>query len=310
MTSTIFSAIFSNTLIGSLERSYRDFVAQLPSILLGILVIAIGIFLSSKIAQLFRKTIRKKTDDPIMTNFLSKAIKIILVILVILFGLKVAGLDGISTALVTAAGASAVIIGFAFKDIGENFLAGIILSFNRPFHINDTIKSGDIFGKVKSMEFRYTKVKTFDGRDVYIPNSDVLQLPLYNYTEDGLFRWDFVVGIAYEDNIDAAHDLILKTVNNTEGVYQDEDHETYATVDELSVSTVNIKIFFWVSTKEFRKDAVKKRGEVITCVKVALETNGFSMPADIQEIKLYGSQKAIPVSIEKGNVEVSGKTEK
>ena len=297
------STVFSNTLLKSIEVSYKNFVAQLPDILLGILVIALGIFLSKKLAQLFRKTIRNKTEDPIMTNFLSKTIKIILIVIVVLFGLKVAGLDGISTALVTAAGASAVIIGFAFKDIGENFLAGIILSFNRPFHINDTIKSGEIFGKVKSMEFRYTKVKTFDGRDVYIPNSDVLKLPLFNYTEDGLFRWDFVVGIAYEDNIDAAHDLILATVNSTEGVYQDEDHETYATVDELSVSTVNIKIFFWVSTKEFRKDAVKKRGEVITTVKNALEQNGYSLPADIQEIKLYGSQKAIPVSIMKGNVE-------
>ncbi|MGY3054680.1 small conductance mechanosensitive channel [Pedobacter sp. UYEF25] len=304
MINTILSTLFSNTLLKSIEVSYKNFVAQLPDILLGILVIAVGIFLSKKLSQLFRKTIRNKTEDPIMTNFLSKTIKIILIVIVVLFGLKVAGLDGISTALVTAAGASAVIIGFAFKDIGENFLAGIILSFNRPFHINDTIKSGEIFGKVKSMEFRYTKVKTFDGRDVYIPNSDVLKLPLFNYTEDGLFRWDFVVGIAYEDNIDAAHDLILATVNSTEGVYQDEDHETYATVDELSVSTVNIKIFFWVSTKEFRKDAVKKRGEVITTVKNALEQNGYSLPADIQEIKLYGSQKAIPVSIMKGNVEV------
>ena len=299
MINTAISTIFSNILFKSLEESYKNFIAQLPNILLGILVITLGIFLSGKLTQLFRKTIRNKTDDPIMTNFLSKSIKLILIILVILAGLRIAGLDGITNALVTAAGASALIIGFAFKDIGENFLAGIILSFNRPFNINDTIKSGDIFGKVKSMEFRYTKVKTFDGRDVYIPNSDVLQLPLFNYTEDGLFRWDFVVGIAYEDNVDAAQDLILKTVNDAEGVYQDEEHETYAAVDELSVSTVNIKIFFWVSTKEFRKDAVRKRGQVIINVKVALEENGFSMPADIQEIKLYGSQKAIPIAIEK-----------
>ncbi|MET4080931.1 small-conductance mechanosensitive channel [Pedobacter sp. UYP30] len=122
------TTIFSNQFLTSIEESYKNFVAQLPSILLGILVIALGIFLSGKIAQLFSKTIRNKTEDPIMTNFLSKSIKIILIILVILLGLKVAKLDGISTALATAAGASAVIIGFAFKDIGENFLAGIILS--------------------------------------------------------------------------------------------------------------------------------------------------------------------------------------
>lgn len=118
-----------------------------------------------------------------MTNFLIKAIKTVFVIIVIMFGLKVAGLDGIATGVLTAAGASAVILGFAFKDIGENFISGIILSFNRPFNVNDTVSIGDIFGRVKSMEFRYTKLKTFDGKDVYIPNSDVIKKPVFNFTD-------------------------------------------------------------------------------------------------------------------------------
>ncbi len=287
----------SAKIVQAFKESWNGFIKQVPDILLAILIVAIGIFIADKISKLSRKLIINKTEDPLMTNFLGKAIKLILIVLVLMFALRVAGLQGIANTLLTAAGASAVIIGFAFRDIGENFISGVILSFNRPFNVNDTIQSGDIFGKVKAMEFRYTKVKTFDGKDVYVPNSDVLKKPLFNYTEDGFIRWDFVVGIAYEDNIEEAEALIIKTVNAQPQVINNDTHETYTTVDELSVSTVNIKIFFWVDTLEFRKEAIKARGDVISKVKIALEQNGFSLPADIQEIKLYGSQQSIPVSI-------------
>ena len=194
-------------LIQSFQDSWNSFVEQIPSLLAAILVIALGIFIANKLTDLSRKFIAGKSTDPLMTNFLIKAIKTVFVIIVIMFGLKVAGLDGIATGVLTAAGASAVILGFAFKDIGENFISGIILSFNRPFNVNDTVSIGDIFGRVKSMEFRYTKLKTFDGKDVYIPNSDVIKKPVFNFTEDGYFRMDFMVGIAYENDIDKAENL-------------------------------------------------------------------------------------------------------
>lgn len=287
----------TSQLVKSFRESWAAFIDKVPEYLIAILLIAIGVFISNFLAQISRKIITRRTDDPLMTNFLVKAIKLVLIILVLMFAMRVAGLQGIANTLLTAAGASAVIIGFAFRDIGENFISGIILSFNRPFNVNDTIQSGDIFGKVKSMEFRYTKVKTFDGKDVYIPNSDVLKKPLFNYTEDGFIRWDFIAGIAYEDNIKAAEALILRTVNSHPEVINDSEHETYIAVDELSVSTVNLKVFFWVDTYDFRKGAIKVRGDVIEKVKTALEENGFSLPADIKEIKLYGSQQSIPVII-------------
>lgn len=230
-----------------------------------------------------------------MTNFLSKVIKLILIGFVLMFALKVAGLGGIATAIFTAAGASAIIFGFAFKDIGENFISGIILSFNRPFNINDTVSIGDVFGKVKAMEFRYTKLKTFDGRDVYIPNSDIITSAVYNYTEDGFFRLDFVVGVAYEEDIRAVENVILGTLRTTKGVYEDDLHEAFVTADELAVSTVNLRVYFWVETTEYRKEALMIKSDVIANVKTAIIANEMNMPADITEIKLYGSQTSIPV---------------
>jgi len=286
------------TITDAIQESWILFIRQIPEILLAIFIVALGILISSKIAQFSRRILSKKVDDTIMVNFLGKAVKITLSGLFIMYALQVAGLQSIATGILTAAGASAVIIGFAFRDIGENFISGIILSFNRPFNVDQTVSIGDIFGKVKNIEFRYTKLKTFDGRDVYIPNSDVIKKPVYNYTEDGYFRFDFVVGVAYEDDIDAAQALIMDVVNTTEGVYKDELHANFIVTNELATNTVNFQVNFWIKTYEYGKEALMIKGRVVTAVKNALVKKGFNLPANIQELKLYGDQQSFPVSMD------------
>lgn len=281
------------------EAYWNEFVAQIPGIIIAIIIIALGILLANFISSLFKKAISKKTHDPLMTNFLSKTIKIGLITLVLMLGLKVAGLGGVAAGLLTAAGASAVILGFAFKDVGENFISGVILSFNRPFNVNDTVKIGDIFGKVKMMEFRFSKLKTFDGRDVYIPNSDIVKKPVYNYTEDGFYRSDFIVGIDYDDDIDTAKKVIIEAVISTNGVVDTDEHECFVTVDSLGVSTVNLKVIFWTKTKEYKRGTLEIKSDVIKNVKNVIIKNGLNMPADITEIKLYGSQDSIPITVTK-----------
>ncbi len=289
--------IDGSRIVDSFKDSWHNFLDRMPGILLAILIVAIGFFIADKIAGLSRRIINRRTQDPLMTNFLGKTIKVILISFILMFAFRVAGLQGVSETLLTAAGASAVILGFAFRDIGENFISGIILSFNRPFNINDTIQVGEIFGRVKSMEFRYTKVKTFDGKDVYIPNSDVLKKPLYNYTEDGFFRMDFLVGIDYEDSIEKAQEVILAATIEHEAVLKDELHKAFVVVESLEVSTVNLKIFFWINSEDYGKKALQIKSGVVTNVKDAILANGLNLPANIQEIKLYGTQHSIPISI-------------
>lgn len=279
------------------EEFYLSFIEKLPNIGLGILIIILGVLLGSWIGNFARTRISNRTRDPLMSKFLGKSIRILFIVISIMIGLRAAGLGGIATGILTAAGASAVVLGFAFKDIGENFIAGIILSFNRPFNINDTVEVGNNFGKVKALEFRYTKLKTFDGKDVYIPNSDVLTEPVTNFTEDGFYRWDFIVGIAYENDIDGAKAIIMKVFEELPDVIEDEEHQNFVIEEELATSTVNLKVFFWVDTKDFRRNALIQRGIVIRKVKEGLEKGGYYLPADIQEIKLYGPEKNFPVSL-------------
>lgn len=289
----------SNTSISeSLSSFYDQFIAQLPGIGIGVLIIILGLLLGSWIGQFARKRISARTEDPLMSRFLGQAIKYTLIVIAIMLALRAAGLGGIATGILTAAGASAVVLGFAFKDIGENFIAGIILAFSRPFNVNDTVEIGANFGKVKALEFRYTKLKTFNGKDVYIPNSDVLTKPVTNYTEDGFYRWDFIIGIAYEDNIKGAKETVLEALRREPNVIEDEEHENFVVEDELATSTVNLKVFFWVDTKDFRRMALITKGNVVKNVKEALEDAGYYMPADIHEIKLYGGETEFPVRLQ------------
>jgi len=229
-------------IVARLDVYYNAFLKAIPRIGLAILILIIGIIIAGWLTSLIRKRLRHKSEDPLMSGFLAKAIKLVLIIAIFLLSLNVAGLSSIAAAIMATAGASALVIGFAFKDIAENFLAGIILAFNRPFHVDDTVKIEDVFGKVKTMEFRYTKITTFDGRNVYIPNADVLTKPVYNYTEDGFYRSDFVVGIAYENDIEKAKEIIEKCFSEYDEVVNDDKHRSFVAEDELAASTVNLKV--------------------------------------------------------------------
>jgi small-conductance mechanosensitive channel len=288
---------FGTEITSALSAYYERFIEILPRLVLGIIIIILGFLIAGYIGRFATRRLRVRTNDPLMSKFLGRSIRFVAILAVIVIALQAAGLGNISAGIFATAGASAVILGFAFKDIGQNFIAGVILSFNRPFDVDDTVEIGENFGKVKTLEFRYTKLKTFDGKDVYIPNSDVITQPVTNYTEDGFFRWDFMVGLDYEDDINLAKETIMRTLDNDPKVVHDDEHQSYVAEHELATSTVNLKVMFWVDTTDYSRVASQTKGRVIGNVKHALMEEGFYLPADIQEIKLYGRESDIPLSM-------------
>ncbi len=279
---------------------YQEFIGLLPKIGIGILIVILGSLIAKLISSFYLKRIKRKTTDPLMARFLAQAIKISFILLAFMLALEIAGLSNIAAGVLTAAGGAAIILGFAFQDIGKNFLAGIILAFNRPFHINDTIMVGDFFGKVKALNFRYTHIKSSDGRDIFIPNADVLTKAVENYTADGFFRNEFIVGIGYEDNIEQAKEIIMGIINSQPEIIQNDiDHQNFVTETELAVNAVNLKVFFWVDTQDYRVSSRIFRGLIIRKVKEALDKSGFNLPANITELKLYKNTEDIPLRLKK-----------
>ena len=271
-----------------LTEAYTYFQENWSVLVVAFSVLIIGILLANLISKVLTKRIKTKVTSSLSELFIAQIIRIILKVITFLFFLSLLGFNDITTKILAGAGILTFVIGFAFKDIGENFLAGIILAFKSPFLENDLIESEGIVGYVKELRIRETLVKTTDGKDVFIPNSQILKNPLINYTLDGFLRYDFKLGLDYSSDVKKAILLILDTLQQLEGVVK-EDKIPTVVIDELAASTINLKIFFWIDTTKSSSKTyhMNIKNVVMQQVLFRLTEEGFEMPSDIVEIKQY-----------------------
>lgn len=286
-----FVADFSKVLSDYWER----FLFLLPNLFFALIILVIAFLLASKIRKLLSNKFSGKAHDQITAQYIATVVKWAIIIVGILLACQALGLSGIAGGLLAGAGVSAIVIGFAFKDIAQNFLAGLILAFNRPFNVNDTVQINEVIGKIAGLDLRTTHILTFDSKDVYIPNGIIITSPITNYTRNGLIRIDFIVGIDYNDDIQKATNLIEETALQVEGVFQKDP--PYVVVDELATNTVNLKVFFWTETDDYKKGVLLLKGKIMMEIKKVLLANGFGLPANIQELKLYDHEKHLSVEV-------------
>ena len=283
-------------LIPVLEKYLEDFWLFLPKIVFAIIVLLIAIYIGRRVKRIAQKRMSKRTEDPLLAKFIAKVFQWGIILVGLALAMHFVGLGGIARGLLTSAGITGVVLGFAFRDIGENFLAGVLLAFNRPFDVGDTVESDTIKGVVKTLDLRNTHIRSFDGKDIYIPNAMILKNPLLNYTRDGLLRFDFVVGIDQGDDADRARTLILDKINELDGLLK--DPAPVVAVEELAKSTVNLRVYYWVNLFEFKGSALDLKTTAITQTKKILMNEGFTLPADIQELKIYKQENPIPLTVE------------
>ena len=244
-----------------------------PRIFVAILIIVFSIFIASQLGRLVRGKLATRLSDPLVGIFITNLTRWLIILFGIMVALHIAGFSGVAAGLLTGAGVSAIIIGFAFKDIGENFLAGIMLAFNRPFNVHDTIKVKEFMGKVQALSLRNTHIKSSDGRDIFIPNSIIIKEPLINYTGDGLLRIEFIIAIDQNKNIDEGINVIKETLENEKDILQEDPF--FVSVDEFIGDKINLKVFFWINSYDYRKSIIVLRGKMMKKVKDALRRAGF-----------------------------------
>lgn len=250
------------------------------------LAILVGFYLLANYLQgLLKKRLIKKMDDPLLANFLSVFFRFVILLIGLMVIFRVVGLTGVVSGLLAGAGISAFVIGFALKDIGENFLAGILLAFKRPFRLGDVVDIGNLSGTVISLNLRDTQVKTADGKDVFIPNAQIIKNALVNFTIDGFLRYDFIIGLDYESDYQRAIDVIREVVPTVEGVLKNRK-KADVWISDLAESTLNLQVTFWVDTldKVGPGDMEVKTQVIIQTLK-ALKREGFNLPSRIVELK-------------------------
>ena len=176
--------------------------------------------------------------------------------------------------LLATLGIGSIAIGFAFKDILQNWLAGLLILLRQPFRQGDEIIVGDYEGMVERIEARATLIRTYDSRQVIIPNSTVYTQAVTVNTAFEKRRSDYDVGIGYGDDIGKAAEIILEALKGLDGVLADPAPEVIPW--ELTGSSVNLRVRWW--TRSRRTDVVHARGRVIGAIRGALSEAGIDLP--------------------------------
>jgi small conductance mechanosensitive channel len=180
-------------------------------------------------------------------------------------------------------GIGSIAVGFAFKDILQNWLAGLLLLLRRPFRQGDQIVVGKHEGTVERIESRATLIRTYDGKRVIIPNSNVYTESVTVNTAFEQRRSEYDVGIGYSDDIGRACEVIRNALKGLPGVSDNPAPE--AIPWDLAGSSVNIKVRWW--TQPQRADVVQARGHVIHAIKHALSEAGIDLPFPTNMVLLH-----------------------
>lgn len=271
----------------ALERvdSWLDgFVKLLPNIMVSILVFLVFFFIARLTRRIVKKTFAARGRPnlgEILGGFFNAS--------VLIFGgliaatIVIPNLDPAS--IVAGLGVSSVAIGFAFKDILQNWLAGLLILLRQPFEIGDQIEVGRYEGTVKHIETRATIIRTYDGQRAVIPNSEIYTNAVLVKTGEDKRRSQYDIGIGYADNIDEACELIKNVMRNIEGIEQDPAPEAY--VWDLAASWVTVRARWWTDSQ--RGDVVANRSNVVRGVKKALDAAKIDMPYDTR-VHLFHDQ--------------------
>lgn len=191
--------------------------------------------------------------------------------------------------LIAGLGVSSVAIGFAFKDILQNWLAGLLILLRQPFEINDQIKVNDFEGTVLRIETRATLIKTYDNQCVVIPNSEIYTGSVLVKTAYDLRRCEYDVGIGYGDDIEQARDTLKNAATKVDGVEKDPGVEVL--VWDLAASWVTIRVRWWTDVR--RASIVQVRSKVLTALKQALDEARIDMPYDTKVLLLHDQTEDI-----------------
>lgn len=248
-------------------------------------VLAAGWFLNKLSNRMIDKGVKKRGGDQHAAVTAKKVTAYIIypitfVVVLGIFGLPI-------SALGTALGLIGLGISFALKDMIANFLSGIMILINRPFKIGDQIEVAGEEGTVKDIELRATDIKTYDGRQVIVPNSQLYSGVVINNTAYDERRFNVVVGVGYEDDIGAAVELAKESLEEAEMI--EEEPEPQVLVEELGGSSVNLKLRGW--TRPSKANMVQAASQVTQGVKEKYDEEGIDIPYPIRTVYMNDEEE-------------------
>ena len=262
------------TIDNQLSTMWYAFVEAIPGLVIAIVILLITGIIAS-FAMKITDALTGKTDlRPSLRNLIETLVKLG-IWLVGLFIAAIVIFPGMTFAsLVAGLGIGAVAIGFAFQDIFENFLAGVLIMLREKMRIGDVIECEGITGKVEHITLRETHVRKLSGEVTLVPNSILFKNPVEILTDVEKRRHDVVIGVSYDTDLDHAADVIRKAVEGVEGLEKDKGVDIFA--QEFNSSSVDFLVRWWAGSTP--RDGWESKDKVVRAIKRGLDDAGIEIP--------------------------------
>lgn len=272
----------------SLEKLYRDFLLRLPFFIAGIFVIILTGFASKLIGFLLSSFLENSWNLRSSLRDLIKQLTAISIWIVGFLLATVVVFPGMTPAkALTVLGLGSVAIGFAFKDIFENFFAGVLILWRYPIELNDYLQYKDVLGKVEEITIRNTLIRRTDGELVVIPNGQLFKSNVEVLTNRPKRRVRITCGVAYGEDVDRSREVIRDAVAGCETISGPKSVEVFA--NEFADSSINFEVAWWTGATPL--EIRKSRDEVIAAIKSALDNANIEIPFPYRTLTFADSLK-------------------
>lgn len=249
------------------------FVRLLPNLAAAIILVVLSYFVASLIGAFIRGRGEKRGRAD-LGRMLGGLVKWTIVLMATLFGITILAPTLSPGDLVAGLGVSSVAIGFAFKDILQNWLAGLLILLRQPFEIGDQLEVSGFEGSVERIETRSTIIKTYDGQRAVIPNSQIYTEAVLVKTAHEVRRSQYDIGIGYGDDMRQAMQVLKEMLDGVEGIESEPAPEVLAW--DMAASWVTLRMRWWTDSR--RADVVQVRSRVIAGIKETLDSAHIDMP--------------------------------
>ena len=267
-------------LAGKLEGWVEGFIVMLPNLVVALVVVALFSLAAKWVAKLASRLVQRVTKNDSFSSLVgtiaSVATRIVGVV-----ALSMLQLDKTVTSLLAGVGVVGLALGFAFQDIAANFMSGIFMAVRRPFKPGDLVEVDGRLARVEAVELRSTHATTTDGLWIQIPNKDVFQNAIINYTKTPKRRMDLSVGVAYSDDLEKAREVAIEAVQNVPERDHERDVELF--YDSFGDSSINFVVRVWLETSE-QREYLAARSEAIIAIKKAFDRENLTIPFPIRTL--------------------------
>lgn len=270
----------------------QGLIRLLPNILLATLILVIGLFIAKRIKNISVNLVKRFSHNTTLNSLFSSVVYIFFIGIILFAVLSILKLDKAVTSILAGAGIAGLALAFAFQDIAANFISGIFISFRRPLHVGDIVKLKDYIGKVEEINLRDTVLRTFQGQMVIIPNKEVFQNPIENFSLLGKRRIDLSVGVSYGEDLEKVKQVTLEAVKDIEGLSHED--ETTMFYQEFGDSSINFLIRLWMKSPE-QPVYLSVGSEAIMRIKKAFNKNNITIPFPIRTLD-FGIKGGVPLN--------------